>query len=416
MIAPNVIIPYDSTHASIPAGFTRETALDGKYPKGAPNATEPNQTGGASTHTHTSPAHSHTLADHSHSGRTDWAARTADETTGSGSGPLDQDHYHNFNFAGRSGGTTSADAVTYSAVSNEPPYYTVIFIKASQYAFIPANGMVLSASTSRASLTFHSASAGKFLKGAGTGANAGSTGGSSTNVHDISHSHTAQGHTHSGTTAGATPNSASPDNGGTNALGDHTHSLTLTSGTQGINAFSGTLTTAETVEPGYRTLNAFKNAGASPIMPIPGDVAMWLGSLATIPSGWYVCDGNNGTPDMRDRFIKISASASSTTTGGSHTHTHASQAHSHTSSGTHTHGQSVSNHSGNKGLLGNAHIVAVPNFNHNQGAQSTSSTTAGYDAGTTTADSSNNEPEYRTVAYIQMKFSTVGGSFLFNMI
>jgi len=34
-----------------------------------------------------------------------------------------------------------------------------------------------------------------------------------------------------------------------------------------------------------------------------GIIVMWHGSVATIPSGWYLCDGNNGTPDLRDRFI-----------------------------------------------------------------------------------------------------------------
>ena len=34
-----------------------------------------------------------------------------------------------------------------------------------------------------------------------------------------------------------------------------------------------------------------------------GTVVMWSGSLATIPSGWALCDGANGTPDLRDRFV-----------------------------------------------------------------------------------------------------------------
>ena len=27
------------------------------------------------------------------------------------------------------------------------------------------------------------------------------------------------------------------------------------------------------------------------------------GSIATVPYGWAVCDGTQGTPDLRDRFI-----------------------------------------------------------------------------------------------------------------
>ena len=30
---------------------------------------------------------------------------------------------------------------------------------------------------------------------------------------------------------------------------------------------------------------------------------MWSGSVYNIPSGWYLCNGQNGTPDLRDRFI-----------------------------------------------------------------------------------------------------------------
>jgi microcystin-dependent protein len=30
---------------------------------------------------------------------------------------------------------------------------------------------------------------------------------------------------------------------------------------------------------------------------------MWSGSIATIPAGWLLCNGANGTPDLRDRFV-----------------------------------------------------------------------------------------------------------------
>jgi len=34
-----------------------------------------------------------------------------------------------------------------------------------------------------------------------------------------------------------------------------------------------------------------------------GIIAMWSGTISTIPTGWALCDGTNGTPDLRDRFI-----------------------------------------------------------------------------------------------------------------
>ncbi|MCX5782381.1 MAG: hypothetical protein NT145_06725 [Elusimicrobia bacterium] len=34
-----------------------------------------------------------------------------------------------------------------------------------------------------------------------------------------------------------------------------------------------------------------------------GFIGIWSGTIANIPSGWALCDGTNGTPDLRDRFI-----------------------------------------------------------------------------------------------------------------
>ena len=34
-----------------------------------------------------------------------------------------------------------------------------------------------------------------------------------------------------------------------------------------------------------------------------GVIMMWSGSIATIPAGYVLCNGSNGTPDLRDRFI-----------------------------------------------------------------------------------------------------------------
>ena len=34
-----------------------------------------------------------------------------------------------------------------------------------------------------------------------------------------------------------------------------------------------------------------------------GSIIIWSGTIASIPAGWQLCDGTNGTPDLRDRFI-----------------------------------------------------------------------------------------------------------------
>ncbi|MET0039313.1 hypothetical protein [Dehalococcoides mccartyi] len=54
-------------------------------------------------------------------------------------------------------------------------------------------------------------------------------------------------------------------------------------------------------------------------MMIPtGVIAMWHGLLANIPAGWALCDGNNGTPNLVNKFVMGVATSSTNpgTTGG----------------------------------------------------------------------------------------------------
>jgi len=45
-------------------------------------------------------------------------------------------------------------------------------------------------------------------------------------------------------------------------------------------------------------------ASSSASVTIPsGLIAIWSGSTGSIPSGWYLCNGSNGTPDLRNSFI-----------------------------------------------------------------------------------------------------------------
>ena len=61
-----------------------------------------------------------------------------------------------------------------------------------------------------------------------------------------------------------------------------------------------------------------------------GVIVMWSGSLASIPTGWALCDGTNGTPDLRDRFIVGTSTAENPgAVGGLTSHAHAVNSHSH---------------------------------------------------------------------------------------
>ncbi len=78
-----------------------------------------------------------------------------------------------------------------------------------------------------------------------------------------------------------------------------------------------------------------------PLLPTPyamhaqngvpaGAIIMWSGTLSSIPEGWALCDGTNGTPDLMDRFIMgISEGEDPGATGGSTSHNHTVNSHTH---------------------------------------------------------------------------------------
>ncbi len=51
-----------------------------------------------------------------------------------------------------------------------------------------------------------------------------------------------------------------------------------------------------------------------------GTIVMWYGSSSNVPSGWRICNGSGGTPNLTGRFPFGATSAGGT--GGSSTHTH----------------------------------------------------------------------------------------------
>lgn len=82
-------------------------------------------------------------------------------------------------------------------------------------------------------------------------------------------------------------------------------------------------------------LESLKGGG----VPI-GSVMMWKGSYETIPDGFQLADGTNGTPDLRDRFLMgIGASETDDNlleTGGETQHVHSMGTLSNASKHTHS--------------------------------------------------------------------------------
>jgi microcystin-dependent protein len=149
-------------------------------------------------------------------------------------------------------------------------------------------------------------------------------------------------------------------------------SSTISSGTIG----SPVVATTQAVTTNNTTIAT--TAFVRSIIPA-GVILMWSGSVASIPSGWLLCNGASGTPDLRDRFVigagstyavgatggattatlieanlpshthSLSASGTTSTVNVDHTHNLSASGTTSTESANHTHpiggstgGQSVS--------------------------------------------------------------------------
>jgi microcystin-dependent protein len=157
---------------------------------------------------------------------------------------------------------------------------------------------------------------------------------------------------------------------------------------------------APTAAPGTNNTQIATTAFVQTALPI-GSVIMWFGSLGTIPTGWQICDGTNGTPDLRDRFVVGAGTTYALgDTGGANTvtldttqipshthtgttanrniaHTHGSGTiaigntdltHSHTGSGTTSDRNVDHTHSGTTGTVSNDHVHGFSGSGSTNGA------------------------------------------------
>lgn len=138
-----------------------------------------------------------------------------------------------------------------------------------------------------------------------------------------------------------------------------------------------------------------------------GMISLWYGSIGSVPAGWYLCDGSNGTPDLRDRFIVGAGSTYSVNaTGGSADASVVAHTHTATSTSTVT----------DPGHLHNWGAVASGDIGNNSrsyregaadGTQNTSTATTGITVATSTtvasagvAGTNLNLPPYYALAYV----------------
>jgi microcystin-dependent protein len=173
---------------------------------------------------------------------------------------------------------------------------------------------------------------------------------------------------------------------------------------------------------------AFVTAALAATVPA-GVILLWSGSVASIPSGWALCNGTSGTPDLRDRFVVGAGSTYAVAaTGGadsitlnstqipSHTHTFSATTGNMSANATHTHTINDPGHSHTYTTLAAVPGFLNPGVDYQSSAATTSTSTTGISvnsasvqhthtvSGTTDATggggSHENRPPYYALAYI----------------
>jgi hypothetical protein len=139
-----------------------------------------------------------------------------------------------------------------------------------------------------------------------------------------------------------------------------------------------------------------------------GCILLWSGSIASIPSGWVLCNGSNSTPDLRNRFVVGAGSTYAVgATGGSanaivvsHSHTYSGNTGTMSANNTHSHTwdflpmQGTSTGSGSfAGGSGGSQSTNTVDINHTHSYSGTTSTQG--DSATNA-----NLPPYYALAYI----------------
>ena len=168
---------------------------------------------------------------------------------------------------------------------------------------------------------------------------------------------------------------------------------------------SATATSIQTLDNLYPILqNAPTSAPAIP----SGGIILWSGSTGSVPSGWYLCDGTNGTPDLRNSFIVGAGNTYAVgATGGTAdaivvSHTHTATSTSTVTDPTHVH-LSTGNGAPNGGGAGSALTNGGNSPGYATAAASTGITvaTATTNATAGTSGTNQNLPPYYALAYIQ---------------
>ena len=133
-----------------------------------------------------------------------------------------------------------------------------------------------------------------------------------------------------------------------------------------------------------------------------GGIIMWSGSIASIPSGWFLCNGANSTPDLRDRFvIGAGTTYAVAATGGSADAIVVSHTHTATSTVTdpgHAHTYEKPSNTFIQGAIGGTGLTNKSNSD--TGSRTTGITVATTNSTEGASGTNANLPPYYALAYI----------------
>jgi hypothetical protein len=144
---------------------------------------------------------------------------------------------------------------------------------------------------------------------------------------------------------------------------------------------------------------------------VAGMIMMWSGTIATIPTGWLLCNGSSGTPDLRNKFVigafQDTSSVAYTTVTGADTQTGGTKdaivvSHTHTATVT------DAGHTHTTGTTGATYLSDVSGGGgrthpYENGGTTTGTSTTGITVANSTTGSSGtnaNLPPYYALCYI----------------
>jgi hypothetical protein len=453
-IPAGIIVLWPGAHSAIAGmdGWSRETSLDGRFPKGRISGTAANA--GATSHNHNASAHTHpATAAHTHSVTTglrlnNQHPNAAEYGTRGGNwrndfGPTSHTHTDTSGSATPSGASGSTTPTWENTTTDPLNYEMIAIVSDGEPAGFPDDCVVYYNASNKSSPSapddwvHHTASAGRFIKApssstgnGGTTNNAGHLHAGTTHPHNaVSGNHDHAGGTMTGTrngfTSTATPNNHWPSPYWVWTMiwpEPHDHDWDINAGGTGSASSTASPNTAsETDVPPYHVLLGIQNTSGADNW-LEEAIVMWMGNTSASPDDWTLCDGGNNksgnaTPNLDGKYVQMWVSG-----GGNINATGGDAGHGHSNPSGHTHPANAHTHSFPGGVTGEtghsntdkSHYWPNPQFQppstydasarsswHWHTANNSASVSGTY--GSTTQDvgtTSNTEPEYRTVGYL----------------